>query len=841
MNLSKNIITSWDLQNRTINVLKDEGITTLGDLLAISPSFLLKAPNFGQKSLDDIIYNLNQENLINNEHLIGWIKYLDLNRLNLREEQDTFYHKKYLFKDIEELEISSGSLNDLKKEKIINIADLFKKSKINTNGRLYNYNLRKETLEEIEELIHRNFQSIIIKKIAEEDSSIVKKISEKDNNNFNINMLEEWPLSARTSNALATEGITYVGELVGCSEKDLWSIKNFGKKSIDELEVFLKQLNFTFNMFVGEWDPPSKNLEKSENNKNYFILSKSLFNNPEEVKKKTFEEKTLISLEMLNSEVEQLIIESINEMINSLNEKYQDIFKSRFAYETKYRTLEECGKYYSITRERVRQLEKNLIKHIPKLGKIHKLSLVKFLLKNEDASFHKIFPNLDKKFIDTTHRSGKFSNTTGDSLIYFLEIFCEVEPGFFKPPEVMLLNFDKEKIKSIFTESYFPIFKEFFIEELKKNYGYNDSVAQSAFDYMEKSDIIINKNNKIFPKNISKNLEVANILQGFPEGLDWKRISRIGNKSPTKNTWDLGRNIADSSMSMEHNPYIYLSDRGRHKSIKYLKHLDKKDDITQHLINEMKIMGKSKTLLEPIYKKLDEQKKFFGLNFFEVRAIIKLFGEEKGLFHNGASGRNAISLSKNFSNTNIKNEIFDIVNNHKEEIALNEIEKIFYKDLTSSNKALISTRLNSLVDEGKIFKINPGVFLNYEDGMNMSNTQEIEIKIKEIIRNYEFLTPDFLREFLNKLFGYNLSTLYYKTLIKTLAKKNSWFSGLNYLSDKSEKKTSLENFIKKKFDVSKDTDENFLNISKIVGISKKSFDTIIYNSNLKFDTSWMDD
>ena len=48
-------------------------------------------------------------------------------------------------------------------------------------------------------------------------------------------------------------------------------------------------------------------------------------------------------------------------------------------------------------------------------------------------------------------------------------------------------------------------------------------------------------------------------------------------------------------------------------------------------------------------------------------------------------------------------------------------------------------------------------------------------------------------------------------------------------------------FIQSKYDKNKDTLENFLNISKIIGISKKSFDAIIYNNNLKFDTSWMND
>ena len=113
------------------------------------------------------------------------------------------------------------------------------------------------------------------------------------------------------------------------------------------------------------------------------------------------------------------------------------------------------------------------------------------------------------------------------------------------------------------------------------------------------------------------------------------------------------------------------------------------------------------------------------------------------------------------------------------------------------------------------------------------------MKIKEIISNYEFLTSDFLREYLNDTLGYNLSSLYYNTLCRILAKKNSWYYGNNYLSDKSKKIINLSEFVKNNYDHNKDTNENFFKISKLIALSKKSYDMIIYNSKFKFDDSWI--
>jgi DNA-directed RNA polymerase alpha subunit len=59
MNLSKKILENWFLTSRTVKILKEESIFTLGDLLSIKPSYLLKSRNFGKKSLGDIIFNLN--------------------------------------------------------------------------------------------------------------------------------------------------------------------------------------------------------------------------------------------------------------------------------------------------------------------------------------------------------------------------------------------------------------------------------------------------------------------------------------------------------------------------------------------------------------------------------------------------------------------------------------------------------------------------------------------------------------------------------------------------------------------------------------------------------------
>jgi DNA-directed RNA polymerase subunit alpha len=60
--------------------------------------------------------------------------------------------------------------------------------------------------------------------------------------------LDDFDLSVRTANCLKNAAIATVGDLVGRSERDILEIKNFGKKSLEELQELLARLGLSFGM-----------------------------------------------------------------------------------------------------------------------------------------------------------------------------------------------------------------------------------------------------------------------------------------------------------------------------------------------------------------------------------------------------------------------------------------------------------------------------------------------------------------------------------------------------------------------------------------------------------------
>jgi DNA-directed RNA polymerase subunit alpha len=57
--------------------------------------------------------------------------------------------------------------------------------------------------------------------------------------------VEGLPISVRTSYGLRNADIKYVGELVQCTEEELLEIKNFGRKSLNEVKGILADLGLS--------------------------------------------------------------------------------------------------------------------------------------------------------------------------------------------------------------------------------------------------------------------------------------------------------------------------------------------------------------------------------------------------------------------------------------------------------------------------------------------------------------------------------------------------------------------------------------------------------------------
>ena len=97
------------------------------------------------------------------------------------------------------------------------------------------------------------------------DENVVEPGSEMGEEvNWNLyKTIDDLDLSVRSHNCLKNANIIYVGELVKRAEGDMLKTKNFGRKSLNEIKLLLKEMGLNFGMDIENF-PDQKVLEQLE-------------------------------------------------------------------------------------------------------------------------------------------------------------------------------------------------------------------------------------------------------------------------------------------------------------------------------------------------------------------------------------------------------------------------------------------------------------------------------------------------------------------------------------------------------------------------------------------------
>ncbi len=71
--------------------------------------------------------------------------------------------------------------------------------------------------------------------------------------------VDELKMSPRLFTCLRQDDIRYIGQLVQKSEADLLKLRNFGRRTLDQLKGLLGNLDLSLHMKLPGWTPPSDN------------------------------------------------------------------------------------------------------------------------------------------------------------------------------------------------------------------------------------------------------------------------------------------------------------------------------------------------------------------------------------------------------------------------------------------------------------------------------------------------------------------------------------------------------------------------------------------------------
>ena len=106
--------------------------------------------------------------------------------------------------------------------------------------------------------------------------------------------------------------------------------------------------------------------------------------------------------------------------------------------------------------------------------------------------------------------------------------------------------------------------------------------------------------------------------------------------------------VGDFSLTVKYNNFIYHSDRGTLKLIKFCDLLNDRNQVLEEILNIYNDNYKDQISLDFLFNEIKKKNNFKNINFFDLRMVIKIFGEDKGIYFHGKSQANLVSLIKNF-------------------------------------------------------------------------------------------------------------------------------------------------------------------------------------------------
>ena len=162
-----------------------------------------------------------------------------------------------------------------------------------------------------------------------------------------IKEFDETTLSVRSKNVLLNLNCTNIGDIIFLSRQSLFDNNNLGKKSVDEIEEYINNLDLNFGDIIEPWDKDTvKQLREN-------LIGKISDEARQELIKKN---------QYLEVELQKILEECIktSQKDQNINVRIIGVLISRFGLDgSPAKTLEIIGQKYNVTRERIRQNQEN--------------------------------------------------------------------------------------------------------------------------------------------------------------------------------------------------------------------------------------------------------------------------------------------------------------------------------------------------------------------------------------------------------------------------------------------------------------------------------------------------
>ncbi len=512
--------------------------------------------------------------------------------------------------------------------------------------------------------------------------------------------------------------------------------------------------NITVNQVMGIGIPALENINGFGKGK-----VKKFFEFKEQLKQNSFsinhQENSLQQIDNFDlplDELEAYLIDDLKKYFLQEKTRENDILTRRLGINCNSETLEEIGNSYGITRERIRQIESKAKKNFIARLSISPKVIWAVTKTNLSELRAPLFPLLRDYF------------NTNKNFYSFLEVCCALKENEIQ--KVTFPNLNKAIFEEFWVWNKSPANIEDLSWYLHENMNIELAVAENQIAIWIQEGILEKNEEEIKPLSLSKVPGITNALLDFPNGEVWEKIQKHANeKSISGATFSLER-LDPNLMRAVDKEYVYQIDRGTYRHISYL---NISDDDKQQILNkvhsklrEHKHSGRNSVNLHAdIFKPVG-----FSDEYFTVRHIVRAFGEPFGIYFNGKSGADTVSLDSEFSLASQKTVLVDLFKASLKPLSKKDIAS----KIRSQSLGHASFYLDKLLTDGDIVRIDETHYAHIDNAFTDVDIEGIlSLAIDYIDKETRIIEGGKIQSHLNRYLDKEYNKYFYISLLKAHA------------------------------------------------------------------------